>query len=107
MRVYNPDGVGYDVDFLIYPQDRRLVAYLEVKPYKPHRGEIVKAMALVERTEIPVFIVWGRHFVQGIGTAHDKELGREACPRYTQGVQAMKVHRDVDGDVVYERATTS
>lgn len=102
MKVYTPEGTGYEVDFQIYPADKDRVAYLEVKPYKPHRGEIVKAMCLFQRTHVPVFIVWGQHFVQGIGMATDKDLGRDVCPRYTQGIQAMKVYRGGDGRVTYE-----
>tara|TARA_B110001452_G_C15226652_1_gene425116 strand:+ start:83 stop:1435 length:1353 start_codon:yes stop_codon:yes gene_type:complete len=101
-KVYTCEGAGYEVDFMIYPADRDRVAYLEVKPYKPHRGEIAKAVALFRRTDIPVFVVWGSHFVQGVGVSTDKDISLGMTPRYTDGIQAMKIHRGPGGNVTYE-----
>lgn len=103
-RVSTPDGHKYDVDFKIYPTDKDRVAYLEVKPHKPTRGEIMKAVALFKSSDVPVFIVWGKYFVQSIGVWVDKHPSNGcATPKYADGIQAMCIHREEQsGRVVCE-----
>ena len=100
-QVSDANGHKYNIDFLIYPDDPERVAYLEVKPFRPIREEILKAVVVVRTTNIPVFLVWGRHFVQGIGMWNDKhrENGFHDVRKYEEGIRATKLH-SVGGRVV-------
>ena len=99
-EVSDMDGHKYRIDFMIYPDTPNLAAYLEVKPFRPIREEILKAVAVFRATNIPVFIVWGKHFVQGLGMWSDKHsaTGFKDVRKYEDGIRAMKVH-SVDGKV--------
>lgn len=93
-QVSDLDGHKYHIDFMIYPNDPERAAYLEVKPFRPIREEVLKAAAVCRQTNVPVFIVWGKHFVQGIGKWNDKHdaTGFRDVRRYEDGIRAMKVH---------------
>ena len=103
-QVSDVDGHKYSIDFMIYPDDPSRAAYLEVKPFRPIREEIMKAVAVFRATNVPVFLVWGKYFVQGIGMWNDKhgvcnEKNRfNDIRKYEEGIRAIKISR-VDGKV--------
>ena len=98
------DGRKYPVDYLIYPGDPVLEAYLEVKPFRPTDVEISKAGDLHRATGIVVFILWGEHFVPGLGLHSDKwtEGGQMVGTGYQSGLRAAKIFTNSDGDLDYE-----
>ena len=100
-QVSDVDGHKYSIDFMIYPDDPSRAAYLEVKPFRPIREEIMKAVAVFRATNIPVFLVWGKYFVQGIGMWNDKheKNGFKYIRKYEDGIRAIKISR-VDGKVI-------
>lgn len=104
-QVADMDGRKYQIDFMIYPDDAERAAYLEVKPFRPIREEILKAVAVHRITNVPVFIVWGRHFVQGIGMWSDKHAegpgaGFREVRKYEEGIRALRVCRSADGGAI-------
>ena len=99
-QVSDIDGHKYSIDFMIYPDDPSRAAYLEVKPFRPIREEIMKAVSVFRTTNLPVFIVWGKYFVQGIGMWNDKHAknGFNDIRKYEDGIRAIKISR-VEGKV--------
>lgn len=100
-----PNGTLYPVDYMIYPDDPDYQAYVEVKPFRPTDVEIMKAGELHRTTGIDVYIVWGEHFVPGLGVDSDKwsprgEMVRDA--KYASGIRGAKIFTNEDGEIDYE-----
>lgn len=100
-----PNGTKYPVDYMIYPEDPEHQAYVEVKPFRPTDVEIMKAGELHRSTGVDVYIVWGEHFVPGLGVDADKwtprgEMARDA--KYISGIRGARIFTNAGGEIDYE-----
>lgn len=99
------NGSKYLVDYLIYPGDPDLQAFVEVKPFQPTDAEIMKAGELHRATGIDVFLVWGTHFVAGLGLERDKWTTSGTMNpqvKYASGIRGARISTDLRGEIEYE-----